>query len=1079
MRPPLLSLLAVLAATPAGAARAADWPAMQVRTRTIELTVRGGTVSGLQNRLTGQTMATPNGGAWQGQAGVQRLGGPALRDADASTAQVRREGPSVVATAGWTAGAGRNAASLTTRVAPDPATGDIVITQYASVAAKGCAGAAWCLGDVPPDVEILVPSNSGQRFGRDTPAQTRVFDYPVGWEASFVLLQGPNGGVMIWSDETQPRFKNLVVEKRRSGTRLRFESRAFAPFESNASVRSVRWRITAYQGDWQVAAARYRAWSEKAFGLRRPWRLEPAWARDVRFVVIMQLDMPALRALASRVDPRQTLLYLPGWRKHGYDRMYPDYTAAPEFGPFVKEAHRLGFRVMPHVNYFGCDPKHPLYERFRHWQMRDPETKELQWWDWTRADPPIKFAYINPALKAWRTLFVDKMKELVRKYRVDALHLDQTLVMVNDANGLIDGMSSMEGNVALHRELRAALPDVALSGEGLNEITCRHEAFAQRHVWGMNHADGTWNDRLIAMAHPVSSAVLLPRTAIYGYLGMANPRSSPDLFHAWMRAYERFGVLPTLAWPDAAQLASGDAGVEHVLAEARFFQRWKPTPDLGPARAADELFSYTLSDGSRARYRRESGTVLERVSPDGATTAVSRRIEGVSSIEVDGSLPGWIAYDDRRIHSLDPRRSYFWSPAPRNLAAPHVTEMPLGYLPASAGLHDRLMRFRFEAGPDALGQEHIALWEPREGATAGVLLAGDTLRTQDDGYLFDEGSAGTVQPEGEGLFMHPPWKGPRSTDRPDLGVGVAFVEHRIALPRRRHVVLLASVRLRPEAVGKSDGVAFRMTATADGETRTARALQASSQPKRLSLDLSDWSGRTAVVRLEMGPGPAGNPSFDWALVERPRIEARDDPDRSPLRVRLAAMPKFDQVLVAEGDASVQPLPGGGAEVRLSMPNTLLLVHGEPRTVATPLDLLRAPFDVRSAPSSGLERGQPEYPTTVADATCGGVTRRALHQHPPSSGETLVDYWLRLPDSPARLRTAIGLRDGSKSNGAGFGVEVNGKRVYWRELMPGTGWQPVDVDLEPWRGQDVVLTLVTVALADFQFDWCVWAEPRLE
>ena len=29
------------------------------------------------------------------------------------------------------------------------------------------------------------------------------------------------------------------------------------------------------------------------------------------------------------------------------------------------EAHALGFRVMPHVNYFGCDPENPLYEQFK------------------------------------------------------------------------------------------------------------------------------------------------------------------------------------------------------------------------------------------------------------------------------------------------------------------------------------------------------------------------------------------------------------------------------------------------------------------------------------------------------------------------------------------------------------------------------------------------------------------------------------------------------------------------------------------------------------------------------------------
>jgi hypothetical protein len=145
---------------------------------------------------------------------------------------------------------------------------------------------------------------------------------------------------------------------------------------------------------------------------------------------------------------------------------------------------------MPHVNYFGCDPKNPVFAQFKAYQARDPFSKELLWWEWP-AEPPIKFAYINPASRAWRELFVARLKEVVSRHHVDAFHLDQTLSIYNDANGLVDGMNFFEGNVALHRELRAALPDVALSGEGLNEVTCRYEAFAQRHVWGMDHAHGT------------------------------------------------------------------------------------------------------------------------------------------------------------------------------------------------------------------------------------------------------------------------------------------------------------------------------------------------------------------------------------------------------------------------------------------------------------------------------------------------------------------------------------------------------------------------------------------------------------
>ena len=72
---------------------------------------------------------------------------------------------------------------------------------------------------------------------------------------------------------------------------------------------------------------------------------------------IMGMSIETIEALAERLDPAQTLLYIPGWRRAGYDRDYPTYDEPVDaLEPFVTRAHELGYRVMLHVNYFGCDP---------------------------------------------------------------------------------------------------------------------------------------------------------------------------------------------------------------------------------------------------------------------------------------------------------------------------------------------------------------------------------------------------------------------------------------------------------------------------------------------------------------------------------------------------------------------------------------------------------------------------------------------------------------------------------------------------------------------------------------------------
>ena len=49
--------------------------------------------------------------------------------------------------------------------------------------------------------------------------------------------------------------------------------------------------------------------------------------------------------------------------------------------------------------------------------------------------------------------------------RVDAFHLDISHAMINDANGLIEGLNAGQGNVLMHKELAEAMPGVVFSGE--------------------------------------------------------------------------------------------------------------------------------------------------------------------------------------------------------------------------------------------------------------------------------------------------------------------------------------------------------------------------------------------------------------------------------------------------------------------------------------------------------------------------------------------------------------------------------------------------------------------------------------
>jgi hypothetical protein len=59
----------------------------------------------------------------------------------------------------------------------------------------------------------------------------------------------------------------------------------------------------------------------------------------------------------------------------------------------------------------------------------------------------------------------------------------------------------------------------------------------------------------------------------------------------------------------------------------------------------------------------------------------------------------------------------------------------------------------------------------------------------------------------------------------------------------------------------------------------------------------------------------------------------------------------------------------------------------------------------------------------------------------------------------------------------FRVEVNGRAVAERRMLPGN-WERLEADLSAWKGEPVVLALITDADGSYTCDWAQWGEPRI-
>jgi hypothetical protein len=959
--------------------------------------------------------------------------------------------------------------------------GDVVLTQTVASKEPGVVDVGWGFGGVSSqDVQVIVPGYSGTAFGRNrgTPFRELGFSWPASWEAGLVLLQMEKGGFIIWGKDPDWRFKRFRLRHAKGEFSLLFETEAVAPFDAVTDLVSVPWHIDAYQGDWRQGASIYRQWLRDRLKPPTLGARSPRWVGEATAMVICGMDVETIRELAKQVVPQRTVLYVPGWRRDGYDKNYPDYTPLPEFVPFVQEAHRLGFRVMAHVNYFGCDPKHPLYQTFEPYQLRTAGSDKKEWWTWPRdlkegEEPPIKFAYIHPGCRAWREELVRRFSKLVQETGVDALHLDQTLHITNHNRGRVDGMTVPEGNLALHRDLRDALPEVALSGEGLDEVTFVHEAFAQRHApHAVNHTKKTWDYRFIRCAHPICSYLFSPHTTINGYLGMSNPNSGA-LWDAWVQSYELWGVIPTFARPSPKQLAAPEMRASLTLEELSLWTRHRLFPDFDDPGTTDTRLVWRGDQATAVVEHSPTGGSRVRFRTGGKDRTLYEYASGVRTLTTDSVLPNWLAYRDGTYLGLSPANTYLLVPdAPRPKGI-HFRELPPA-LSIREARANAMMLTADLVSPDAgLVKDLVADIDEAETTIIGP---GGPLPLA-DGASFQPERISDEWGVHPAIFAHPPWKNRRpDTQLPDTTCGT----FRVRLPKTETCAFTVGLALRGQAESKSDGVTFRVLV--NGKTLLDRHY-GNAKWEHHDIDLSAYRGQEIQLALCTSPGPDNNLQFDWALWGDPAIRATAEPARLP--VELSSPTPIRTALDGQGVVPLTPLSQENGQYQyrcaplLPGPVTALLQEATP--VRLPCELAELPFIVSVLDATGSpSRSAPAFARVhPGKAASLGVERTGLHAHPPGSGQTVADFTLRLPaEGKPRLQFAVGIRDGSRSSGCRFLVRANGRTVWQTLVNKVDGWHEAAVDLSPYAGQPLVLSLAVDPAGPYNYDWAFWAEPRI-
>jgi hypothetical protein len=419
--------------------------------------------------------------------------------------------------------------------------------------------------------EMIIPALGGQSLTEGMPAGTTLsYKYPFWWNAQFAIGSTGREGILIRTKDSKPLFKMLRVRRTDAGFALSYGFEV----DRSADARQLDavWYLDAFEGSWKRAVDLHREWLAETYKLT-PGVLHPHfpdWMKNINFILEIwgigkerPEPMHTFDGMKKRLkefsllhDPRNTLVYLSGWAEHGIDSRAPSYNPSVELGgdrkfkELVDYGHRLGYRVMIHTNVLAMTYAHPLYDRYKRYQVVDIFGRKQSWGldidgDWL-TEP--YFAYMNPGHKAWGDLMEKIIGEAVTKFNIDAVFLDQTLLAFNVSKGP-DFNEGMKKHI---RRLQHAFPDILFGGEGINDYILDTLPYVQIHgidsVADVHGMDGTtpWRH-----AHPVLTYLMTPYTRFVAHLLTKHP--SHPMFALQEKAYSDLGVIPALVLYNHAQ----------------------------------------------------------------------------------------------------------------------------------------------------------------------------------------------------------------------------------------------------------------------------------------------------------------------------------------------------------------------------------------------------------------------------------------------------------------------------------------------------------------------------------------------
>jgi hypothetical protein len=329
-------------------------------------------------------------------------------------------------------------------------------------------------------------SLAGENF-RNADDSEHTFEYPQLFGqliTPLIIIKQPDGrffGLSARQTEVRPARFFLQPGPDSYRAELIYEQ---AGWDKRQQVQSCQWRIGAAPTYEAIAKPHFdhvaQAYKLPAYASRPD---VPAWMRETKLVVALHgahwtgyifndyaKQLAILRWVATQIDPKHVLVFLPGWDGRYYWN-YPLYQMDPRMGgekgfrQLIDEGHKLGFHFSAMFGTNSANRTLPVYKQFADaaTQHLDGDNWDLNWVDWDNDRHGDGWMPVmNIGVASWRNYLRDRIDQVVGTYHLDSYFLD------------IAGLWENNPQADMHEGMRRLVADLAQRQPGVLPIAEMH-----------------------------------------------------------------------------------------------------------------------------------------------------------------------------------------------------------------------------------------------------------------------------------------------------------------------------------------------------------------------------------------------------------------------------------------------------------------------------------------------------------------------------------------------------------------------------------------------------------------------------